>query len=104
MKFDLHPSIPLPIEERRACMKIKSSFSLIKEHAPMFLQEDTLEGFELKTNSFPTKELAFELKSHNTKVEKLIIASDENEERVLAIMNEGPNQSSHTSTKSLVGL
>ena len=59
VKFDLHQSILLMDEESRACMKIKSSFLPIKEHAPMFLQEDTLEGFELNTNSFPTKELAF---------------------------------------------
>ena len=36
VKFDIHPSIPLTVEERRACMKIESSFSLIKENAPMF--------------------------------------------------------------------
>ena len=42
MEFDLHQSIPLTNEERRACMKIKSSFSPIKENAPMFLQEGAL--------------------------------------------------------------
>ena len=31
IKFDLHQSIPLTDEERRACMKIESSFSLMKE-------------------------------------------------------------------------
>ena len=104
VKFDLHPSIPLTDEEMRACMKIESSFSLIKEHAPMFLQEDTLEGFELKTNSFPTKELAFELTLHNMEVEKFILASDEDEEGVLAMMDERPKRRSQTSTKSLDGL
>ena len=51
-------------------MKIESSFSPIKDHVPMFLHEDTLEGFGLKTNFFPTKELAFELISHIVEVEK----------------------------------
>ena len=48
VKFDLHQSILLTDEERRVCMKIESSFTPIKEHAPMFLQEDTLECFELE--------------------------------------------------------
>ena len=42
MKFDLHQSIPLMDEERRACMKIQCSFFPIKKHAPIFLQVDTL--------------------------------------------------------------
>ena len=37
VKFDLHQSKPLTDEERRVCMKIESSFSPIKNHAPMFL-------------------------------------------------------------------
>ena len=76
-------------------MKIKSSFSPITEHATMFLQEDTLEGFGLKTNSLPTKELAFEITSPNTEVEELILASDDDEEGVLAMMDERPKQSSN---------
>ena len=44
MKFYLHQSIPLTNEERRSCMKIESSFSLIKEDAHKILQQDTLEG------------------------------------------------------------
>ena len=56
----------------------------------MFIQEDSLEGFGLKTNSFPTKELAFELTSHNKEVEELILATDEDEEGVLAMIDEGP--------------
>ena len=63
-------------------MKIESSFSPIKEHAPMFLQEDTLEGFELEANSLSTKELTFELTPYSTKVEEFILASDENEGEV----------------------
>ena len=104
MKFDLHQNTPLTDEEMRACMKIESSFPLIKEHAPIFLQEDTLEGFELKTNSFPTKELEFELLLPISEVEELILTSDEDEERALATMDEGPKQSFRTSTMSLVGL
>ena len=38
MNFDLYQSIPLTDEERRACMKIESSFSTIKEQAPKILQ------------------------------------------------------------------
>ena len=64
----------------------------------------SVEGFGLKTISFPTKELAFELTLHNMEVEKFILASDENEEGVLTMMDEGPKHSSHTSTKSLTGL
>ena len=79
MKFDLHQSIPLIDEERRAWMKIKSLFSPIKEHTPRLLQEDTLERFELKINYFPTKESAFEITSHNMEVAKFILADDEDE-------------------------
>ena len=35
MKFDLHQSKPLTDEEMRACIKIESSFSHIKEQAPI---------------------------------------------------------------------
>ena len=77
MKFDLHQSIPLTDEERIMCMKIKSSLLPIEEHAPMFLQEDTLQGLEFMANSLSTKELASELTSHNTEMEKLILASNE---------------------------
>ena len=85
-------------------MQIESSFSLIKEQAPIFLQEDTLEGFELEANSFPTKELAFELKLHNTEVEKIILTSNEDEEGELSTMDEGLKRRSWTSPMSLVGL
>ena len=104
MKFDLHQSIPLTVKERRIDMKIESSLSLIEEHAPMFLQENTLEGFGLKTNSFPSKELAFELISPIIEVEKIILARDEDDKRVLAMMDERPIQSFQTSLKSLGGL
>ena len=64
MKFDHHQSKLLTNEERRACKKLESSFSPIEELAPKILQEDTLEGYKFEANSFPTKELAFELLSH----------------------------------------
>ena len=103
-KFYLHQSIPLTDGERRACIKIESSFSPIEKNAPMFLQEDTLEGIELEANSFPTKELEIELTSHNTEVEKLILMNDEDEEGVLATIDEGPKRRSRTSLMSLAGL
>ena len=104
MKFDLHQSIPLMDEERIACMKIESSFSTIKEDAPMIFQEDTLEGYKFEADSFPTKELTFELTSPITEVEELILASDVDEEGVLAMMDERPKRSSQTSTISLARL
>ena len=55
MKFDLHQRKPLTDEKMRACMKIESSFSLIKEDAPMILQEDTLEGLNLRLTLSPPK-------------------------------------------------
>ena len=104
MKFDLHLSKPLTNEERRACKKLESSFSLIKKLAPKFLQEDTLEGLKFEANSFPTKELAFELTSPIPKVEEVILMSDEHEEGVLATMDEGPKRRSQTSPTSLAGV
>ena len=87
MKLNLHQSIPLTDEERRACKKIESSFSLMKEQAPMILQEDIVEGYK-----FEAKELAFELTLHNTEVEKLIFTRNEDEEGVLAKMDEGQSE------------
>ena len=100
IKFDLHQSIPLTNEERRSCIKIEISFLPIEKQSPMFLQEDSLEGFELEANSFPTKELAFEFKLHNTEVEKLILVSNEDEKGVVATMDEGPKKRSRTSPMS----
>ena len=104
VKFDLHQSILLTDEERKECMKIESSFSPTKEHENMFLQEDTIERFRLGTNPFPTIELAFELTLSIIEVKEPILASDEDEERVLAMMDEGPKRSSRTSPKSLARL
>ena len=105
MKFDLHLSNPLTDEERRVCMKIESSLSLNKEDAPKILQEDTLEGYKFEANSLSTKELAFELTLPTPKVEEVILTSNiEDEERVLATMDEGLKRRSRTSPMSLAGL
>ena len=104
MKFDLHQTIPLTDEERRACKKLESSFPLIKEQAPIILQEDTLEGYKFEANSFSSKELTFELTSPILEVEEVILTSNEDEERVLATMDEGPKQIFQTSPMSLAGL
>ena len=97
MKLNLHQSIPLTDEEMRACKKIESSFSLMKKQAPMILQEDIVEGYKFEAN-----ELAFELTLHNTEVEKLIFTRNEDEEGVLAMMDEGPKRRSRTSPMSIV--
>ena len=85
-------------------MQIESSLPLFEELAPTLLQEDTLEGYKLETNSFSTKELAFELVSPIMEVEEFILTYDENEEGVLAMMDERPTKISRTSPKSLAGL
>ena len=85
-------------------MKLKNSFSPIEEPTPKILQEDTLEGYKFEANSFPTKELAFELTSSITKVEEVILMSNEDEEGVLATMDEGPKQTFQTSPMSLAEL
>ena len=104
MKFDLYQNIPLADEEKRACMKLESSFSPIKDLVPTFLQKDTLEGYKFEPNSFPTKELAFELLTPILEVEEFILMSDEDEEGVLATMDEGPKQRSRTSPMCIAGL
>ena len=104
MKFNLYQSTPLTDEERMACMKLESSFFPIKDLAPKFLQEETLEGHKFESNSLPTKELAFEITSPIPEVEEVILTSDEDEEGVLAIMDERPKQRSRTSLMSLAKL
>ena len=64
----------------------------------------TLEGYKIEANSFPIKELAFELTSHDIEVEEVILPRDEDEEGVLSMMNEWSKQRSQTSTMSLAGL
>ena len=90
MKFDLHQRTPLMDKERRVFKKLESSFPLIKEQAPKILQEKTLEGYKFEANSFPTKQLAFEFTPSIIEVEEVILISDDDEEGVLATMDEGP--------------
>ena len=61
VKFNLHQSIQLTDEENNCCMRVKSSLKHFKGHAQDFLQEETLEEIELKTNFVSTKELELNL-------------------------------------------
>ena len=90
--------------KKMTCKRIKSSFLPFEEQAPKILQGDTLEGYKLKTNSFPTKELAFELLLPILEVQEVILTSDEDEDRVLAMMDEGPKRRSQTSLMCLARL
>ena len=72
VKFNLYQSIQLTDEEKMTCMQIESSLLPFEEQAPKILQVKTLEGYGLKTNSFPTKELDFELTLPILKVEEHI--------------------------------
>ena len=67
---------------------------LIKEQALKILKEETLEGYKFEANSFPTKGLEFELTLPIPEVEEVILTSDEDEEGVLATMDEGPKRRS----------
>ena len=86
------------------CMWIKSSFLHLEEQATKILQEETLEGYKIEANSFPTKELAFELLTLILEVEEVILTIDEDEEGVLAKMDEEPKRRSRTSPTSLARL
>ena len=88
VKFNLHQSIQLTDEEKDCCMRIESSLQHFKGQAPDFLQEETLEGIELNTNSEFIKELELELKLLNLDVEEVIFRIDEDEEAAVATKNE----------------
>ena len=104
MKFDLHQNTPIMDEQKMTCMQIKSSFLPFEEPSPDLLQEDALEGYKFEANSFPTKDLAFELTLSIMEVEELILTSDGDDGGALTTMDEGPKRRSHTSQMSLVGL
>ena len=104
VEFNLHQSIQLTYEERNSCKRIESLLLHLKEQAPDILQEETLEGNELNTNSVSTKELELELKLHNLDMEEFILMKDEDEEEEVATKDERPKQSSRTSPMSLAGL
>ena len=97
VKFNLHQSIQLTDEEKMTCMRIESLFLHFEEQAPKILKEETLEGYKFEANSFPTKELSFELTSPIPEVEEVILTSDEDEEGVLSTMDEGPKRRSQNS-------
>ena len=84
-------------------MKIEISSSPIEALAPKFLQKDTLGGHKFETNSFPTKELAFELTLPILKVEELILTSNRDDGGALTTMDEGLKRRSRTFLMSLVG-
>ena len=86
------------------CMWIKSSFLHLEEQATKILQEETLEGYKFEANFFPTKELAFELLTLILEVEEVILTIDEDEDGVLAKMDEEPKRRSRTSPTSLARL
>ena len=83
VKFNLHQSIQLTVEERSSCRRIENSLLHFEKQAPKILQGDTLEGFKLNTNSFLIKELDFKLLSHILEVEEVIFMTDEDEEEYL---------------------
>ena len=104
MKFNLLQSIPLMDEQKMTCMRIERSLPLYEELAPTLLQEVTLEGYKFEANSLSTKKLAFKLLSPIMEVEEFILTHDKDEKGVLAMMDEGPAQSSQTSPMSLARL
>ena len=89
MKFDLHQNTPITDEQKMTCMWIKSSFLPFEEPTPDILQEDTLERYKFEGNSFPTKELAFELTPSIMEVEELILTSDGDDGGALDKMDKG---------------
>ena len=103
MKFDLHQNTPITDEQKVTCMHIKSSFLPFEEPTPNFLQEEALKGYKFEANSFPTKELTFELTPSIMEVEELILTRDEDDGGALA-KDEGPKRRSWTSLVSLDGL
>ena len=52
VKFNLHQSIQITDEERMKLGHIESSLLHFEKQAPKILQEDTIEGFKVNTNSF----------------------------------------------------
>ena len=91
-------------EEKMKCRWIESSLLHLEKQAPDFLQEETLKGIHLNTNSVSTTELELELKLLNIDVEKLILMKDDNGERALATKDEGLKQRSSTFPMSLARL
>ena len=104
VKINLTQSRQLTDEEKLICIRIESSFPHFEEQAPEILQEDTLEGFKLNTNSFTIEELDLEFLLYIHEVEELILMKDGDGEGTLATKDEGSKQSSSTFPMSLAGL
>ena len=104
VKINITQSIQLTNEEKLICMRIESSFPHFEKQAPDILQEETLEGIELNTNSVSTKFLGLDLKLLNLDVEKVIFRTDEDEKAAVATKDEWPKQEASTFPMSLDGL
>ena len=104
MKFNLNQSIQLTDEEKMKCMQIESSLLHFEKQAPISLQEDTLEGFKVNTNSFPIEELGLESIVTILEMEELILMKDKDGEAVVAIKDEWPKQGASTFPISLARL
>ena len=88
MKFNLNQSIQFTDEEKMKCMRIESSLLHSKKQAPRILQEDTLEGFKVNTNSFPIEELGLEPILTIPEMEELILMKNEDGEAAMATKDE----------------
>ena len=99
VKFNLHQSIQMTVEERSSCRRIESSLLHFEKQAPIIFLGGTLEGSKLNTNSFPIEELGLEPLLTILEMEELILMKDEDGEVALATKDEGP-----TFPMSIVGL
>ena len=104
VKFNLHRSIQLTVEDRSNYRQIKSSLLHFDKQAPKILQGVTFEGSKLNTNSFPIQELGLGPLMIIPEMEELILMKDEDGEGALATKDEGPKQRSSTFPMSLAGL
>ena len=104
LKFNLNQSIQLTVEEKMKCMQIESSLLHFDKKAPRILQEDTLEGLKVKTNSFLIEELGLEPILTIPEMEELILMKDENGEAAVATKDEWPKQGTCNFPMSLAGL
>ena len=104
VKLNLNQSIQLTDEEKMKCMRIESSLLHFEKQAPRILQEDTLEGFKVNTNSFPIKELGLEPLLYIIEVEEVIFITDEDKEETMPTKDVWPKQGDSTFPMSLAGL
>ena len=83
-------------KERNNFKRIESTLLHLKEQALDILQEDTLKGFELNTNSLPIEELDLELSLYIHEVEEVIFRTDEDDEAAVSTKDEWPKQEAST--------